>query len=85
MTEQEMEEMLDEVFRKVTGDTQSYPRDYVLDQSLGKGTMNYVLKKLTPDQQVWLTGLAKHYGCETMAEVILELVRDAHALEEVKK
>jgi len=48
---------------------------------LTKGTMGYVVTHLSREQQVWLAKLANQYGCETMAEVILEIVRDAHALE----
>ena len=58
------------------------PLNHGTNYYLHKGTMGSLLTKLTREQLVWLTKLAEKYGCETMAEVILELVRDAHALEE---
>lgn len=58
------------------------PLNHGTNYYLHKGTMGSVLTKLTREQLVWLTKLAEKYGCETMAEVILELVRDAHAIEE---
>jgi len=47
-----------------------------------KGSMGQLLTKLTRDQVLWLSREAEQYGCETMAEIILEIVRDAHAQSE---
>ena len=46
---------------------------------LNKGTMGYVVSNLTRKQQIWLARKAKKYGCQSMAEIILELIRDVHA------
>lgn len=58
------------------------PLSYGTPYYMTRGTMGYVVTHLSREQQVWLAKLAKQYGCETMAEIIVEIVRDAHALEE---
>lgn len=46
---------------------------------LNRGTMGYLVGNLTREQQIWLAHQAQDYGCDTLAEVVLEIVRDAHA------
>jgi len=55
--------------------TQSYTR---------LGSISFILNSLNLDQMHWLAAEIRTCGCETVAEFILELVRDAHADEELK-
>jgi hypothetical protein len=48
------------------------------------GNVSAILDALNKDQVDWLATEARKIGCETVAEFILELVRDAHANEELK-
>lgn len=48
------------------------------------GSISTVLDALTNEQVDWLAAQTRQLGCETVAEFILELVRDAHADEELK-
>jgi len=48
------------------------------------GSISTVLDDLTNEQVDWLAAQTRQLGCETVAEFILELVRDAHADEELK-
>ena len=48
-----------------------------------RGTMGFVVTRLTRGQQAWLSDKATEWQCDSFAEVILEIVRDAHA-EELK-
>ena len=43
------------------------------------GTMSQVFMPLDRDQYEWLGAEAERMGCETLAEYLVELVRDAHA------
>ncbi len=49
------------------------------------GSISTVLDALTNEQVEWLATQTRSLGCETVAEFIAELVRDAHANEELKK
>jgi len=48
------------------------------------GSISTVLDALTNEQVEWLATQTRSLGCETVAEFIAELVRDAHANEELK-
>jgi len=48
------------------------------------GSISTVLDALTNEQVDWLAAQTRQLGCETVAEFIAELVRDAHANEELK-
>ena len=48
------------------------------------GSISAVLDDLTNEQVDWLATQTRQLGCETVAEFILELVRDAHTNEELK-
>ena len=48
------------------------------------GSIATVLDALTNEQVEWLATQTRSLGCETVAEFIAELVRDAHANEELK-
>lgn len=45
---------------------------------LPKGTMGFVLNRLTRQQLVWLADNAHEWECNSLAEVVLEIVRDAY-------
>jgi hypothetical protein len=45
------------------------------------GSVSAILDELSNEQVEWLATEARKIGCETVAEYILELVRDAHAEE----
>jgi hypothetical protein len=44
-----------------------------------KGHIGTILDGMSEEQQVWLAKSTHDYGCQTLAELLLELVRDAHA------
>ena len=44
-----------------------------------KGTVGYVLQELADEQKDWLQAQTIDCECATIAEYLLELVRDAHA------
>jgi len=46
---------------------------------LRRGCIGDIISGLSKDQLIWLVKEADNYECETLAEVILEMVRDAHA------
>jgi len=46
---------------------------------LRRGCIGDIIGSLSKDQLIWLVKEADKYECETLAEIILELVRDAHA------
>lgn len=48
------------------------------------GSVSAILDALSDEQVEWLATEARKIECETVAEYILELVRDAHADEELK-
>jgi len=47
------------------------------------GSISAVLDDLTNEQVDWLATQTRQLGCETVAEFIVEVVRDAHANEEL--
>jgi len=55
------------------------PLNHGTNYYMHRGTMGYVLTRLTREQVLWVCREAEKYGCQTMAELMLELVRDAHA------
>ena len=48
------------------------------------GSISSIVNSLNLDQINWLAEEIRTCGCETVSEFILELVRDAHANEELK-
>lgn len=44
-----------------------------------KGHIGTILDELSEEQQIWVAKSTHDYGCQTLAELLLELVRDAHA------
>lgn len=46
---------------------------------LRRGHIIDIVGNLSRDQLIWLVKEADKYGCKKMSEIILELVRDAHA------
>lgn len=44
-----------------------------------KGHIGTILDGLSEEQQIWVAKSTHDYGCQTLAELLLELVRDAHA------
>lgn len=42
------------------------------------GAMMSVVQGLSPEQRSWLIGQTEDLGCETIAEFIIEIVRDAY-------
>ena len=45
------------------------------------GSISAICKGLTDEQVDWLATQTRELGCESLAEFILELVRDAHAID----
>lgn len=43
------------------------------------GSMVWALEQLTPAQRVWVIEQAIRYECESVAELMVEMVRDAYA------
>lgn len=48
------------------------------------GSISSIVNSLNLDQMHWIAEEIRKCGCETVSEFILELVRDAHANEELK-
>tara|TARA_R100001198_G_C5221057_1_gene203196 strand:- start:879 stop:1229 length:351 start_codon:yes stop_codon:yes gene_type:complete len=57
------------------------PHAYIRGVNLRLGTISAVISQLTMDQVVWLASEANKVGVETLSEFIMELVRDAHAVD----
>lgn len=51
---------------------------------LSKGSMKEVFGSISKDQQIWLLEQTSEIGCETVAEYLVELVRDAYEEEKNK-
>ncbi len=49
---------------------------------LKRGSIKQLVSQLSDDQALWLVREADKYGCETMSEIILEIVRDAYEARE---
>ena len=43
------------------------------------GNMAWILGQLTPEQRLWVIDEVIKYKCETVAELVVELLRDAYA------
>lgn len=54
-------------------------RWFVRDSGSKQGTVGDVLVGLSEDQRRWLMRETAKLGCESVAEYLLELARDAHA------
>lgn len=46
-----------------------------------RGSIGHIIDSLSEEQGAWLVDSARKFECETLAEFILEVVRDAHAEE----
>ena len=56
-----------------------YRMSYMLKQhGMYTGNMSDIFNNLTVDQRHWVIDQAERIGCETVAEYILELLRDGH-------
>lgn len=47
-----------------------------------RGSIRYIVNELTEEQRQWLVKEADKYGCDTMSEMIVEIIRDAHEARE---
>ena len=47
------------------------------------GSVSAILNDLSEEQVIWLAKQTRKLGCETVSEFIVEIVRDAHANEEL--
>ena len=48
-------------------------------ETIPKGNISNIIDELTEDQKVWLVNQINQYKMYDIAELILEIVRDAHA------
>lgn len=49
-----------------------------------RGTVNSIVEELSEEQNYWLVDEARKYECDSLAEYILEIVRDVYELEKSK-
>jgi hypothetical protein len=56
----------------------SNPLLYNNSNYIKMGNIGWLIKQLDRDQLIWLADEAHGLGCETIAEMILEIVRDAY-------
>jgi len=54
--------------------------DRIRREGFRRGNMREALLPLSADQRKWLLDEAQDLGCESLAEFICELIRDAHAV-----
>jgi len=57
------------------------PHAYIRGVNLRLGTISSVISELTMDQVEWLASESNKVGVETLSEFLMELVRDAHAVD----
>jgi predicted transcriptional regulator len=71
--------------RKVKSSPRKKIQDVYANQLIKLGYINNILVALTPEQQDWLATEIHKTKCESVAEYLTELVRDAHAEEKANK
>ena len=65
--------------RKVKASPRQIVKYLFANRNIKLGYMSDILLALTPDQLDWMAKETDKMGCESVAEYITELVRDAHA------
>jgi DNA-binding transcriptional regulator LsrR (DeoR family) len=59
----------------------SKPLNYARSMYMRLGSISSIIDELTLEQREWLGTEAQKIGVETLSEYLLELVRDAHAVD----